>query len=127
MSITNGPYLGIMIDALSGDTHPNDFRKVLRALDALFFLSVKSMTTNAQPLTPADGDRYLMTATPSGTSWAGKAQGTLAVYSTHITTTSGGVDTTVSGWEFYTPKRNWEARVEDNSDIMVVYSGTAWV
>ena len=127
MAITNGPKLGIMIDALSGDAHPNDFRKVLRALDALMFLSVISMTTNAQPGSPADGDRYLITAAPTGTDWSGKTQGLLAVYSTHITTTSGGVDTTVSGWEFYTPKRNWQTRVEDAADVIVLYSGTVWV
>lgn len=126
MAISNGPQLGVMIDAAAGDAHPNDFRKVLRMLDAGLFLSVKSMTVTAQPGSPADGDRYLLPGGQTGTDWAGKAAGVVAVYTTHNTVTTGGTETTTSIWEFIAPKRNWIAFVEDASDAFVRYTGTAW-
>jgi hypothetical protein len=126
MAVSNGPQLGIMIDAAAGDAHPNDFRKALRALDALLFFSAKSMTIAAQPGSPADGDRYIMPGGQTGTDWAGKAAGVIAIYTTHNTVTTGGSETTTSIWEFYTPKKNWVAFVEDASDAFIRYTGTAW-
>jgi hypothetical protein len=128
MTLVVGPNLGVLLDAAVGEAHPNEFRKVLRAIDCFLpGLSVKSRTTAAQPASPANGDRYILPTSPTGTAWAGKAAGTVAYYSTSITTTSGGVDSTASGWDFYTPKRNWQARVEDESDLAIRHNGTTWV
>lgn len=128
MTTTLGPNLGILIDAAVGDSHPNEFRKVLRALDCFLpNLSVKSKTTTAQPVSPSDGDRYIIPSGATGAAWSGKADGTVTYYSTHLTTTSGGTDTTTSGWEFYTPKLNWLALVEDESNASKRWSGSAWV
>lgn len=127
MTLVLGPNLGVLVNAATGEAHPNELRKVLRALDCFLpSLSVKSRTTAAQPASPANGDRYIIPTGATGALWAGKAAGTVAYYSTSITTTSGGVDTTAAGWDFYTPKRNWEARVEDESDAAIRYSGSAW-
>lgn len=127
MSTTNGPILGILIDASVGNAHANEFRRVLRAIDCFLpNLSVKSRSTTAQPGSPTNGDRYIIPASATGAAWAGKATGTVAYYSTAITTTTGGSDSTTSGWDFYTAKRNWQARVEDEADLLVVYNGTTW-
>jgi hypothetical protein len=56
MAVTNGPNLGLIISAATGDTFDSDFRKLLRALDALLNCSVISRTTTAPPGSPANGD-----------------------------------------------------------------------
>jgi hypothetical protein len=48
------------------------------------------------------------------------------VWTTHNTVTSGGSESTTSTWEFFTPKRNWVAFVEDASDALVRYTGAVW-
>jgi len=126
MTVTNGPQLGVMVDAASGDSYPNDLRRALRALDAHLYFSAKSATTAAQPGSPADGDRYILPTSPTGTQWAGKAAGTIAVWTTRNTITSGGTESTTSTWEFFAPKRNWIAFVEDASDALIRYTGSVW-
>jgi hypothetical protein len=116
-----------MVDAGSGDTHPNDFRKVLRAIDYwLPGLSVKSMTVTAQPVSPANGDTYILPATHTGSAWGSASTNQVACYSTRMTTTSGGVDTTVSGWEFYTPHIGWKL-YDQETGVSCVFDGSAWV
>ena len=44
----------------------------LKLLDAVLQLSVKSRAVAVPPGTPANGDRYIVGASPSG-AWAGKA------------------------------------------------------
>lgn len=46
----------------------------LRILDALVQFNVISQTTPAQPGSPADGATYILTASPTGTNWAGHAR-----------------------------------------------------
>lgn len=73
----------------------------------LINLSVKSRKT-VLPASPGDGDRYLVPANASANA------NQLAVRFD-------------GAWVYFTPQRNWSARVEDESDALVVYSGTAWV
>ena len=54
--------------------------------------------------------------------WAGQA-GRIADWSTEIATTD--TDTTVPGWEFYTPKAGWIIYVETDAAFML-YCGSAW-
>lgn len=126
MAITNGPHLGLIEDSPAGEIAPNDWRRMLRALDALLFFSVLSATTTAQPGSPTNGDRYIIPAGATGTDWAGKAAGTIGIYTTRYTITTGGSETTTAVWEFFTPKRNWIAFVEDASDSFLRYTGTTW-
>lgn len=65
----------------------------------------------AQPASPADGDAYLLTATPTGTNWSGQG-GKIAL---RIST----------AWEFKTPKEGMRLYVADE-DITIVYDGSAW-
>lgn len=69
-------------------------------------LSVKSRKT-ALPASPGDGDRYLVPA---------NAQANANQLAVRFD----------GAWVYFAPQRNWSARVEDESDALVVYSGTAW-
>jgi hypothetical protein len=114
--VTNGPNLGRMINALTGDTFDVDFRAFLRMIDVLLQAAVISKTLAAPPGSPANGDRYIIAASPTG-AWSGHA-GNIAVWTTD-NPASGGL------WEFYTPKFGWT--VPNLADGFVyVYSGSAW-
>lgn len=126
MSVTLGPRLGLMLNAAAGDAHPNEFRAFLRGMDALCQISAKSRTTAAQPSSPTNGDTYLLPASATGTAWGGKAAGTIAYYTTQQTTTSNGTENTVSGWDFFTPKRGYIANVEDESNSFYKWTGSTW-
>lgn len=126
MSVTLGPRLGLMLNAAAGDAHPNEFRAFLRGMDALSQISAKSRTTAAQPASPANGDTYILPASATGTAWGGKAAGTIAYYTTQQTITSGGTESTDSGWDFLAPKRGFYANVEDEGDACYWYDGGAW-
>lgn len=73
----------------------------------LMNLSVKSRAT-ALPGSPSNGDIYIV---PAG---AGADANKVAARSN-------------GQWYYITPKRNWEARVEDEGDVKVRFTGTAWV
>jgi hypothetical protein len=118
MSVTDGPNLGKMIDAVTGDTFDAEFRTFLRAVDVLLQLAVISKTIAAPPGSPANGDRYIVGASPSG-AWAGQAN-KIAVWSTDNPVAPSGE------WEFYTPRFGWIApNLADG--LTYVYSGSAWV
>lgn len=76
------------------------------ATSVLLNLSVLSRTTNL-PGSPADASVYIV---PVGQTNANK----VAIR-------------TGSTWIYLTPKRNWEARVQDAADEKVVFNGTVWV
>ena len=52
----------------------------LRKMEALAY-RVLSATTSAQPLSPADGDVYILNATPSGSSWGVQSQNDVMIFS----------------------------------------------
>ena len=117
MSVTNGPNLGLMINALTGDSFPIDFRKLLRAIDVLLQGAVIDQTHTAPPGSPANGDRYIVAASPTG-AWTGHAK-SIAVWTTDNPGTPGGL------WEFYAPKSGWD--VWSLADAaLYVYTGSAW-
>lgn len=81
-------------------------------LDATHGLSVISATTTAQPGSPTTGQAYILPASPTGTNWAGKATGTIALY--YGTT-----------WYFYAPWKGLRARAADSGYALEYV--TAWV
>ena len=91
MSVTNGPRRGLMINALTGENFDADFRKLLRALDALLMCSVLDKSHSAPPGSPANGDAYIVKATGSG-AWSGHDDA-IAIWTTD--NPAGNV------WEFY--------------------------
>jgi hypothetical protein len=81
----------------------------LNDLDSLAQISVISSTTSTPPVSPAEGDSYIIGASPTG-AWSGYA-GKIASY--------------YSGWRIKTPKEGWAAWVQD-LDKLYVYDGSAW-
>lgn len=82
----------------------------LRALDALVHLSVKARTLASPPATPAEGERYIVGASPTG-AWAGAADKVAAF-----------VD---GGWAFFTPGAGWRAWDEAAREF-VAHDGAGW-
>jgi hypothetical protein len=117
MSVSYGPNLGKIINALTGDTFDVDFRSLLRMIDALLQPGVISKALAAPPGSPANGDRYIVAASPTG-AWSGHANA-IAVWTTDNPATPGGL------WEFYVPKFGWI--IPNLADgLLYVYSGSAW-
>jgi len=117
MSVSYGPNLGLLINALTGDAYPTDFRKFLRALDALLEGAVIDRAHAAPPVSPANGDRYLVAAAPTG-AFAGFANA-IAVWTTDNPATPGGL------WEFYVPKVGWDVWSIADAAIYV-FGGSTW-
>lgn len=81
-----------------------------RTLDALSQIGVIDKDLSAPPVSPADGDTYIVGVSPTGL-WAGQANN-IAYY-------------TEGAWFFYPPKNGWLAVVNDE-DALYRYSGAAW-
>jgi hypothetical protein len=85
--------------------------EALRILDALAVLTVKNRTLSTPPSSPAEGDRHLVAASPTG-GWAGQA-GKLAAWQD-------------GAWAFFAPKTGWRAWVADEARL-IAFDGAAWV
>jgi hypothetical protein len=83
----------------------------VQRLDATLNAFVRSATTAAQPGSPANGDTYILPASPTGALWAGNPTGTIAYYNTT--------------WYFFTPYNGQRARVEDTG-VYARYNAGAW-
>ncbi|MGH9744737.1 MAG: DUF2793 domain-containing protein [Candidatus Acidiferrales bacterium] len=118
MSVTDGPNLGVMINAATGDAFDAEFRKLLRAVDVLLQGAVISKSLTAPPGSPANGDRYIVGASATG-AWSGHDK-SITVWTTDDPTAPSGA------WQFYAPKTGW--LVYNVADAMFyAYSGSAWV
>ena len=82
----------------------------LRALDGLLFLSVVSRSVTTPPVSPSEGDRYLIAGGASG-DWSGKS-GLLSCF----------VD---GGWLYFTPQTGWVCWIEDEA-LLLVKHDEAW-
>lgn len=83
----------------------------LRMLEGLMFRAL-SMSTDAEPGTPSDGDVYILTASATGTDWGTRTAGDVVVY-------NGG------DWTGFTPWEGLSLWVNDE-DTRVTYTGSAW-
>ncbi|MFN0217613.1 MAG: DUF2793 domain-containing protein [Hyphomicrobium sp.] len=84
--------------------------EAIRALDALAQITALDRDLATPPGAPADGDRYIVAASPTG-AWAGQA-GKIAAYQD-------------GAWAFYAPREGWIAWLADEN-AAVVYDGAAW-
>jgi hypothetical protein len=84
--------------------------EALRALDAIVQLAVLDKDLAAPPVSPAEGARYIVAASPTGV-WSGQA-GRIAAWQD-------------AAWAFYTPNEGWLAWVADE-DTLYIWSGAAW-
>jgi hypothetical protein len=117
MAVSYGPKLGLIINALTGDTYDVALRAVLRSLDQLQFLRVKSRIVTAPPGSPANGDAYIVATGGSG-AWTGHDK-SVAVWTTDNPATPGGL------WEFHVPNAGWLAYSDADAGFYS-YSGSAW-
>lgn len=102
--------LGIAyLEAAQSQKHVT-MNQALSAYDILIQLAVLDRDLTAPPVSPVEGERYLV-ATPATAAWAGQ-EGDIAAY-------QGGA------WVFYTPRAGWYAWVVDEA-IPVFHDGTAW-
>ena len=112
MTLSPSPLLGITaLEAEQASAHVTVNEGTV-ALEAFAQLSVKSRTTAAQPGSPANGDRYLLTGSPTGAQWSTQAN-KLAVY-------------VGTAWKFFTPKEGMFSWIDDE-DLFMRYTGAAWV
>jgi hypothetical protein len=87
--------------------------EALRLLDTLLQLAVITRTLNAPPGAPAEGQRWIVKASPVPTgAWAG--------HGNHIAAWQDGA------WQFSVPKTGWLAYVVDEA-MLAGWSGTAWI
>jgi hypothetical protein len=114
MTITYGPRRGQIINALAGESYPDAWRKLLRALDALTMCSVTAIGVNDPPGTPANGDAYTVGV---GTgAWTGH-DNAIAVWTTD--------DPTGPKWEFY-PATEGMVIWNKNDRTLWRFDSSAW-
>ena len=121
--ISYGPKLGLLNNAAIGEAYYDQFRPMLRGVDALVQAGAISTTVTIPPPTPTDGDTYLLTSGSLTGVWTGHTN-QLAVWSSQVTLP--GTDTLAPGWDFYTPKIGWLVWADDLSEFMF-FNGTSWV
>lgn len=111
MAALIGPNLGVNYGWAARESGWNTGMDAnLKLLDAVLQLSVKSRAQATPPASPANGDRYIVAANPTG-AWAGKA-GQIAVR-------------IEAGWSFYAPKIGWTCFIEDDG-VLSVYKASGW-
>lgn len=104
-SLLNLPYIAPS-QAQKHVTH----NEALRMLDALVQLSSSSASVAIPPLSPFEGQRFIIPDGAAG-DWAGKT-GSVAAWQD-------------GGWAFYLPQPGWRCFVEDTGALMM-FSGGAW-
>ena len=103
------PNLGMPEIAASQAQKHVTHNEALVVLDAIVQLSAKSRAVTDPPISPSDGQRWIVPSGATG-AWSGKA-GQIASYSD-------------GGWAFYPPKTGWACFVEDEG--VVTWSGSSW-
>jgi len=85
--------------------------EALRVIDTLLQLAVLDRDLTAPPVSPGEGERWIVKATATG-AWTGHAN--------HIAAWQDG------GWVFSIPRAGWLAYVIDE-DGLVAWNGSAWI
>lgn len=85
--------------------------EAIRALDAIVQLSVLDRDVATPPLSPAEGDRYIIASGGTG-DWAGH-DGKVAAYQDGV-------------WVIYGPQLGWITWIEDES-MLAAWDGAAWL
>jgi Protein of unknown function (DUF2793) len=109
--MSDTPLLALPYLAASQAQKHVTLNEALTLLDGLLHLSVVSRTLSVPPVTPVDGQRYLIAAVPTG------------VWTTH----AGQIALRMEGtWRFLIPREGWRIWIE-NEDVFVIFDGTTWV
>lgn len=117
MPTSNGPNLHKLINALAGDLFASDFRAFLQMIDALVQCAVISKTLATPPGSPANGDRYIVAASPTG-AWTGQTN-KIMIWTTDDPGFPSGF------WQVYAPNAGFLVyNVADST--FYFYTGSAW-
>ncbi len=108
--MTNSPNLGLPYLLAAQSQKHVTHNEALRALDCVVQLTVLDRNLATPPATPAEGDRYIVAASPTG-AWAGQAN-TITAFQD-------------AAWLFYPPKEGWITWIADEN-IAVAFDGAAW-
>jgi hypothetical protein len=109
--MSNSTNLGLpYLEAAQAQKHVT-VNEALTRLDALVHLAAISRVVATPPGTPAQGDRYLLPASPVGV-WASQG-GKLAMW----------LD---GAWNYATPREGWQLWVSDEN-LALSFDGAAWV
>jgi len=115
--LTTGPNLGLLDNGAFGERVYHETLRLYRALDGLVQAHVKSMSASSPPVSPQEGDSYIVPAGATG-DWAASV-GKVARWTAR--------DAVVEPkWEYFSPHAGWEFSVDD-LDINVRFDGTTWV
>lgn len=112
MALTYGPNCALLVNANQGEQHYTAWQQLLRAVDFHLQPWVINMTTATPPGTPADGDCYVVAASPTG-AWVGHTNA-VARYST-----------IAAAWEFFAPINGWSI-FDRGTNRQYFFNGTAW-
>lgn len=114
---TVGPNLGLLDNGGYGEGVYSETLRLYRALDLLVQAVVISMAETVPPLTPSEGDSYIV---PSGAmgEWADKV-GQIARWTSRTAAIT-------PQWEYFIPKKMWIFGVDD-IDSYVRFDGATWV
>ncbi len=130
MSIVNGPkIINTMVSAANGDTYGDGERHQFRSWQALVQPNVKQMLLNAAPGGPANGDTYVIGASPTG--WTPSGQTALAnniAYWAVDNQDGPSISPTINtgAWEFYVAQIGWEV-FDNTTGLIWRFNGTTWL
>lgn len=103
-------HLGLPLIAAAQAQKHVTHNEALVTLDALAQICVIDRDLSGPPVSPAEGDRYIVAASAGG-AWTGH-DGALALC----------LD---GDWRFHTPRAGWVVYIVDE-DVLAVHDGTAW-
>lgn len=113
-----GPKINV-VDSITDGVYYGDIgRKFLRMWQALIQPNVINTTTSSPPVSPANGDTYIVAPTGSG-AWVGQ-NNAVAYWTTDDPTAPTGK------WEFYAPLAGWTVVSQANNGTYE-FNGSAWV
>lgn len=102
-----------LVEWTEGTTQPQTiFNALQHTVDVFLAGGVKSRTTDAQPGSPAEGDCYIITATPSGAAWSGFTQNYIAAFYD-------------GAWTQYAPPGRYATYVDDEG-VMILWDGAVY-
>ena len=110
MTAKYGPNTGLLESMAQGGQWTSDMHVALRGHDFLLQPVVKSLSLTIPPVTPSDGDAYVVATGGSG-AWSG--------HDTNIARWT----TTTNAWEFLVPKSGW---IITYAGSEYMFNGTAW-
>jgi hypothetical protein len=106
----NSPKIGLPYILASQTQKHVTMNESLNIIDSLIMLCVINRTLATAPLSPSEGDKYIVAPSPTG-AWAGRT-GQIAAFLN-------------AGWQFFAPQTGFIAHIQAEA-VFVVFDGTSW-